>query len=331
MEPISFFFARWGADFPPNPFCTPSFAANNGYGKPNFCEVLMSQSGMSVPPSSSPGTALSQASLRQPLPQLPPQRGFGQTERKDLWWLQPVAVFLGLGTFVVYSTWAAFQNGYYLHGNYLSPFYSPEIFGDSPHAWFGPKPGWWPSWMPFSPALLILWAPGGFRFTFYYYRGAYYKAFWADPSSCGVGEPRKKYLGEHSFPLILQNIHRYFVYLAVLFLVFLAYDVYLALWFDGADGKQHLGLGLGTLIMAVNVCLLSLYTFGCHSLRHLIGGWRDTLTKAPMTHKAYNCIGCLNRRHMLFAWCSLCSVGFTDLYIRMCAMGKWTDLHWSFH
>ena len=62
--------------------------------------------------------------------------------------------------------------------------------------------------MPWSPALLILWAPGGFRLTCYYYRGAYYKAFWADPPSCAVGEPRGSYRGEHSFPPIMQNIHR---------------------------------------------------------------------------------------------------------------------------
>ena len=111
---------------------------------------------------------------------------------------------------------------HYTFGPYLSPFYSPELFGTSPHAWFGPKPGWWPAWLPFSPALLILWAPGGFRLTCYYYRGAYYKAFWADPPSCTVGEPRKSYLGERRFPLILQNVHRYFLYLALVFLVILA-------------------------------------------------------------------------------------------------------------
>jgi hypothetical protein len=44
--------------------------------------------------------------------------------------------------------------------------------------------GWWPAALPFSAALLILWAPGGFRFTCYYYRGAYYKAFWQDPTAC---------------------------------------------------------------------------------------------------------------------------------------------------
>src|SRR5262245_5050129 len=122
----------------------------------------------------------------RPLMVLPPQRSFGETNRPGSWWVVPALVFLGFGAFIVYSTWAAFQNAHYTYGPYLSPFYSPEIFGDSPHAWFGPKPGWWPGWVPFSPAFLILWVPGGFRFTCYYYRGAYYKAFWADPPSCAV-------------------------------------------------------------------------------------------------------------------------------------------------
>src|SRR4029079_5943640 len=117
-----------------------------------------------------------------------PRRSFGQTMRADVWWLQPLLVFLGLSTFIVYSTWAAFQGKNYFFGNYISPFYSPELFGGSPHSWFGPKPGWWPQWLLFSPALLVLWAPGGFRLTCYYYRGAYYKAFWADPPACTVGE-----------------------------------------------------------------------------------------------------------------------------------------------
>ncbi|MDZ4401408.1 hypothetical protein [Prosthecobacter sp.] len=248
------------------------------------------------------------------------QRPFGATMRRDAWWAQPLLVFTGLSAFIVYSTWAAFQGAHYHSGPYLSPFYSPELFGDSPHSWFGPKPGWWPAWLPFSPALLILWAPAGFRMTCYYYRGAYYKAFWADPVACTVGEPRKSYLGENSFPLIMQNVHRYFMYLALIFLSLLAHDVWKALWF--ADG---FGIGVGTIVLSVNVVMLSGYSFGCHSLRHLIGGFLDEPSKAPLCEKAWHCVGCFNRRHMMWAWMSLFSVMFSDLYVRLCSMGIWTD------
>ena len=229
------------------------------------------------------------------------RRGFGQTMRKDNWWVAPVLTFIGLGAFVVYSTWAAFQGQHYSFGNYLSPFYSPEIFGNSHHALFGPPPSWLPSWLPFSPALLILWAPGGFRFTCYYYRGAYYKAMWADPVACAVGEPRKGYRGENWFPLVLQNIHRYFLYLAIFFLLFLAYDAWRALWFVGADGKEHLGLGIWTIVLTANVFCLAFYTLSCHSLRHLVGGAWDILSNKPIRKKAYGCVSALNKKHQLFA------------------------------
>src|SRR5512145_1510909 len=173
-------------------------------------------------------------------------RGFGSTARRDAWWVTPLAVFIGLSLFIGYATWAAFQDAHYTYGPYLSPFYSPELFGNSPHAWFGPKPAWIPAWVPFSPALIILPFPGIFRVTCYYYRGAYYKAFWADPPSCAVGEPRKSYWGERRLPLILQNVHRYFLYIALIFLGLLSYDVYLATQFaDPASGTTAFGIGVG--------------------------------------------------------------------------------------
>ena len=257
---------------------------------------------------------------------LRPQR-VAMTMRRDRWWLPPLGTFIVLTTFIVYATWAAFQGNHYSYDHYLSPFYSPELFGSSRHAWFGPKPDWFPSYLPFSPALLILWAPAGFRLTCYYYRGAYYKAFWADPPSCAVGEPRKSYLGEQSLPLILQNVHRYFLYLALAFLICLAYDAWTALHFsDPATGEVALGLGLGSLVITANVVFLGLYTFSCHSFRHLIGGKQDSLAHRPISLACYGCVSSLNKRHMNFAWISLFGVMGADLYVRLCSMGIITDL-----
>jgi hypothetical protein len=249
----------------------------------------------------------------------------GQTARRDAWWGPPLVTFLILGSFIVYTTWAAFQGEHYAWGPYLSPFYSPELFGSSPHAWFGPRPDWYPGWLPFTPALFILWAPAGFRLTCYYYRGAYYKAFWADPPACAVGEPRKSYLGEASLPLILQNVHRYFLYIALAFIVFLSIDVWNALWFPREGGGTEFGVGLGTLVLAANVALLAGYTLGCHSLRHVIGGRHDVLSDKPVRKTCYDCVSALNRRHMLFAWTSLFGVALADVYVRLCSMGVISD------
>ncbi len=102
-------------------------------------------------------------------------------------------------------------------------------------------------------------------------------------------------------------MHRYFLYLAIIFIFLLAYDVYEATKFE--DG---FGVGLGTVILAVNVCLLASYTFGCHSFRHLVGGIMDKMSKAPVRKKAYDCVTCLNAGHQKFAWLSLFTVGFAD-------------------
>jgi hypothetical protein len=111
-------------------------------------------------------------------------RLFLATERKDRWWLEPLLTLTILLTFIGYANWAAYQGEHYWYGPYLSPFYSPELLGNSPHAWFGPSPTWWPtSILPYSAAWLILIFPLGFRLTCYYYRGAYYKAFWSRAST----------------------------------------------------------------------------------------------------------------------------------------------------
>jgi len=99
------------------------------------------------------------------------------------------------------------------------------------------------------------------------------------------------------------------------------------MWFaDPATGRETFGIGIGTLVLALNVVLLGGYTFGCHSLRHLVGGFKDQLSKAPLCQSTYACVSCLNRRHMLWAWMSLFGVMFADVYIRLCSMGVWKDV-----
>ena len=240
------------------------------------------------------------------------QRHLGDTMRRDAWWLELLPVIALLGAFGIYATLRAFEGTYYEWGPYLSPFYSPLI---------DPHHRWW----PFSPALLILIWPLGFRVTCYYYRKAYYRAFFLDPPACGVSERGKhRYRGETAFPFILQNLHRYFLYVGFIFLIFLWRDVFRAFFFDG-----RIGVGVGTLVLLCNVMLLTVYALSCHSLRHLAGGKLDCFSCAAFggpRHTAWQWLSVLNGRHMLFAWISLVTVGLTDLYVRLVASGAITDL-----
>ena len=253
---------------------------------------------------------------------------FGHTKRRDLWWAMPLTTFVVFASFVVYVTWALLQGTHYHYGNYLSPLYSPELFGDSPHSIFGKWRWGWPiPFVSYSPAMLILVFPLAFRMTCYYYRGAYYKAFWADPPACAVGEPRNEYRGEAKWPLLVQNLHRYALYFALLFIFLLSIDVVQGFRFnDPATGHARFGIGVGSLVLLINVVLIGGYTLGCHSFRHLVGGVLDTLSRAPARKKTYDCVSCLNRHHPKWAWCSLVFVGFTDAYVRLCSMGVIHDL-----
>jgi hypothetical protein len=122
-------------------------------------------------------------------------------------------------------------------------------------------------------------------------------------------------------------VHRYALYFAIIFIFILSYDVVMATRFPVAPGVDEttFGIGLGTLIMAANVVFISLYTFGCHSFRHLTGGVLDILSKSPVRKKVYDCVSCLNSQHGRWAMTSLYSMCVTDIYIRLCAAGVITD------
>jgi hypothetical protein len=109
--------------------------------------------------------------------------------------------------------------------------------------------------------------------------------------------------------------------------VLLVYDAWKGLWFvDTNTGGSSFGIGIGSLVLIMNAILLGGYTFGCHSFRHLVGGIKNKLSISPVRKKVYDCSSCLNKRHMNFAWFSLFWVAFSDLYVRLCAMGIITDI-----
>jgi hypothetical protein len=258
---------------------------------------------------------------------------FAGNRRSDRWWVGPVATACGLALFFGYLTFRAFQATHVWYEPYISPTVAPPVFtpasgypGAVPvdHAWFGAFPSWWPSFLPQSPAFFIPALAIAFRFTCYYYRKAYYRAFAMSPPACAVRGIKRRYRGETAL-LVIQNLHRYTLYGALFLLV--------CLWVEGIaaffkDGK--LGVGVGTLVMVMNASLLTGYTFGCHAWRHLIGGRLDCLTcdGAPgTTYRVWKGSSWLNARHMLFAWLSLVWVVFTDLYIQLVSRGVITDLN----
>ncbi len=122
---------------------------------------------------------------------------------------------------------------------------------------------------------------------------------------------------------MLQNIHRYTLYIAILVIVVLWWDALLAFNFDG-----RFGIGVGSLIMLANVVLLSGYTFGCHAARYLVGGYLDSFHHASLRFRLWSFANRLNLRHSRWAWFSLFGVMLTDLYIRLLAMGAISDLRW---
>jgi hypothetical protein len=245
-------------------------------------------------------------------------RGLGATRRRDRWWVAPTVqgiLFTTLATYLFFSgiVWTPLFGTAYEVDGYLSPLFSPLI-----------APGWLPWFI--SPGLLILWIPLGFRATCYYYRKAYYRFYFADPPGCAVGEPEihHRYRMETAFPFILQNFHRYFLYLAFIPLFFLWVDAVGSLF--PKEGPPR--IGLGSVIFFVNVTLLSGFSLSCNSLRHLAGGRLDCFSctrRERVQYTLWQRLTTLNRHHMAWAWVSFISVSLADVYVRLLALGILTD------
>ncbi|HLL67995.1 MAG TPA: hypothetical protein VK453_20105 [Micromonosporaceae bacterium] len=243
-----------------------------------------------------------------------------KTLRTDRWWVPPLAMGAVIVFFIAYATVRIFMNRYYWVNDfgYLTPIYSPCVSescvpGSAHFGTFLPK---MPVFIPI--AALTLAAVGGFRVTCYYYRKAGYRSLWASPQACAVTEPHKKYTGETRFPLFIMNYHRFFFYAASALLLVNTYDAVHA--FGGRDGG--FGVGLGTLIIWINVAMLGGYTLSCHACRHVVGGRLKHFSKHPVRYKLWTLISKLNARHGTFAMASLVTVILTDAYI-MSVSAEW--------
>jgi hypothetical protein len=255
----------------------------------------------------------------------PPARAriSARTLRVDRWWVPPLLTVVGITAWLVYGLVRVFMQKWYWvdEFHYLTPFYSPctstGCVPDAAH--FGRFTPDWPI-LPYAalslPFLLL------FRFTCYYYRRAYYRAYWLSPPACAVAEPHRRYTGETRFPLVVQNTHRYFFYIAVAISLINTYDAIIA--FHGEGGG--FGFGLGNVILVANVVLLWAYTLSCHSCRHIIGGRLRHFSKHPLRYRAWGFVSWMNTRHMLLAWVTLGTLALTDAYVMAVAAGWFSDL-----
>jgi hypothetical protein len=226
-------------------------------------------------------------------------------------WLYPTVVVVVLSAFAVYAFLVGVLETRGSFGPYLSPFFSPPInvhlagFLVPPGIWIGPF-------------------PLAFRLTCYYYRKAIFRGFLWHPRSCAVSEPRRgAYHGETRF-WIFDNLHRFALYLILVQTAILWYDAVNAFV---SNGSLH--VGLGNLVMVVNVVCLAGYTLGCHSLRHLVGGGRDCFSCHRARYQLWRGVTVLNLRHETWAWLSMFTVWGTDLYIRLLIHGIIPSATWN--
>lgn len=238
----------------------------------------------------------------------PIRQPFVQEGRKDPWYLEWLLMSSALTVFLIYASWATFQASGYKFGPLRSPFY-PFDFGIG----------------NLSPALLVFWIPVAFRLTCYYWRKTYYRSYLLDPAACAVGEPKRNYKGESSFPFILQNTHRYFVYLALVLLTVHWKETISSFYY-----QRTLGIGVGNILILLDSVFITIYVLSCHALRNLVGGNLNQFSCSSCSkarYHAWNAVSFLNERHGLWAWISLISIIAADLYVRLLAWGMIKDIN----
>ena len=241
---------------------------------------------------------------------LPLKRGFGRTDRIDYWWTEPVWMAVALTAALIYTAVRVVMwdgSIHYDDHRVTSPIFSPDVLH---MLHITNHPGW------MNSAMLILWIPFGFRGTCYYMRRVYHRTFFQNPTGCMVSKPGISYTvdykGEKGL-FILNNIHRYMLYLAILVLSVKFYDVLLTTRFD--DGSR--AVSIGTMVLGIEAFLLFMYVASCHAFRHLFGGgmdqWRGGIS--GIFGSIYRWVSGVNVHHAFWFWTSLAMVFLGDLFV----------------
>jgi hypothetical protein len=247
-----------------------------------------------------------------------------KTLRTDRWWIEPAYTVVGLSAWLLWGVihTVVIRNYYFSEGrgyHYLTPFFSPCLSnactpGSAEFGTFMPNVPLLPFAFLTLPFLLL------FRLTCYYYRRAYYRSFWLSPPACAVPDGHKTYSGETRFPLIMQNLHRYAFFAAVLISLINTWDA-----IRSFKGTETYGVGLGNLLLVANVVLLWAYTLSCHSCRHIVGGRLKHFSQHPVRYKLWGIVSKLNTKHKELAWITLGSLALVDLYILAISIGWFAD------
>ncbi|HJP40416.1 MAG TPA: succinate dehydrogenase [Dehalococcoidia bacterium] len=244
--------------------------------------------------------------------------------RTDAWWVEPALTALGLAVLFGWLTLSIFIDQWEFEvGAYISPVFEPKLFEAKDNIFI-------------SPALIVLLGPVPFRASCYYYRRSYYRSFFMSPPACAVGDIGKSYKGESVIPFWVNNLHRFAMYVALIFVPILWYGAIHGFYNSHAEGgtlETGWGIGLGSILLCVNAFFLMMYTFSCHSVRHIVGGglncfscskWRQT------RRRLWDYVTVWNTSHRFWAWSSLFIIVGTDLYIRLVANDIITDPNtWS--
>jgi hypothetical protein len=137
-----------------------------------------------------------------------------------------------------------------------------------------------------------------------------------------VAEPHAKYTGETRFPLIIQNTHRYFFYIAAIISLINTYDAIVAMHSPSGSGSAW----------ATSSCGQRHHAVGLHGVvPHLPARHRrpaQALLQTPCAVLDLDPGQQAQHHHKKYAWITLGTLMFTDFYIMLVAGDLRPEIHW---